>query len=184
MSYTRQDQIAVRDRYLELIEADDKRASAGRAAKAVGCCRETAEKWLRKEGVVRTRGEASRDAWEEKYQDDWERYAWYLKRGFTVTEVAERFGTSRQTVYTAAQRHDLDLSRGSRLHRRSWDPTTPTGKRRREMVKEMARKRRKGNTLKEIAEGFDFCYHHVSRLLDSPLNPFTDVEYDPTEEYS
>jgi len=183
-TYTRQDQIAVRDRYLSLIENDDRVASAAKAAKAVGCSETTAKKWLREEGVLRTRGEASRDVWRKKYDDKWERYALYLEMGYTIEEVADRFGVSTKTVHTAAKREGIDMDYSTRRHRRAWDPRTPTGQKRREKVRKMAEEIRRGKNKQDVAQKFGVSHKHMNVLLGSPLNPFNKISYSPNENYT
>lgn len=186
MSYSRSDQIAVRDAYVALLEDPDVRASAEKAAKrsGVGCSRTTAQRWLRDDGVLRSRGEASKDIWEQKHGDKWRRYATYLKMGYTIKEVAERFDVSRSAVHTAGRRaDDVQMDHSTRRHRRAWDPSTVTGKKRREKVRKMAEKLHRGKTLAEVSSEHDVSKRHIRCLLKSPLNPFNRVEYDPNGDY-
>ena len=173
------------ERYEELLEADGVIASAGKAAEAAGCSETTAKRWLRDEGVLRSRGEASRDVWGEKLGEQWERFIPYLKMGWSCEKVAERFGVSHNTVYTAMRRSDeVVQDREKRYHRQYWDPSTRKGRERQEMVRKMAERRHRGHTLNEIGEDFDLSGRHVSCLLDSPLNPYNEKKYDPNEDYT
>jgi len=184
MTYTRKDQIAVRERYKELLRRDGVIASADKAAEAAGCSETTAKRWLRNEGVLRSRGEASRDVWHEKLSDRWERFVPYLKMGWSCERVAERFDVSPNTVYTAMRRSDeVVQDRERRYHRQYWDPNTRKGRKRQKMVKKMAERRHRGDTLDDIGDEFGYSGRHVSCLLDSPLNPYNNEEYDPDEEY-
>lgn len=184
-TYTRQDQINVIEAYQEMLDDPDRRASAKRAARAAGCSKTTALRWLRSEGVLQSQSEAVNAMWRDKYGEKWERYVVYLRMGYSVAEVASRFDVSRQTVHTAMKRaEDINSDWSARRHRRAWDPSTPPGKKRQEWVRKMAEQDRSDMTRSEIAEEHDVSQSHLKVLLESPLNPYNAVTYDPDACYT
>lgn len=141
-------------------------------AEKMGCSISTISYWTRYYFVERTRREVQEKRWEDEVGDIRRHMAALYDEGLTLREVAKITGRSYGMVQRAVAKYGQPRESGKALRMQYWSPRTRRGRKRQELVLEMARKYHEGASVLRLSREYGRSWNGVKKMLSSNLNPY------------